>query len=168
MSTEPNAPTDFPIGRFAGHAAFAQRVRDALQWAARDGWHEIIFCDATFEHWPLQERVVVDALQAWARPGRRFVMIAHRYDTVQRSHARFVSWRKTWSHLIECRACRDVEATDFPSVLWSSAFAMRQLDLARNTGVATVEPDRRLQMREVLDELLRRSSPAFPASTLGL
>lgn len=168
MTDALQTPEEFPLGRFSGRAAFTERVHGALDWAVRDGWRELIWCDPSFEDWPLNERSVSDALHAWARLGRRFVMVAHSYDTVQRIHPRFVSWRRTWGHLIECHRCSELDASDFPSVWWSTALAMRRLDLARDGGFATVEPARRMQLRELLDEIVRRSSPAFPASTLGL
>lgn len=168
MQPEASPPLVLPSGRFAGREAFAQLVRDALACAAQQGWHEIIVSDATFEDWPLHERTVSDSLHAWSRAGRRFVMLANRYDAVLRNHARFVSWRRTWSHVIECRVCRDLDPADFPSVLWSPVWAVRRLDLFHSTGTCGAEPDRRVQIRETLDELNRNSGPGFPSSTLGL
>jgi hypothetical protein len=155
-------------GRFAGREAFQQLVRDAFACAARDGWPEIIVCDATFEEWPLRERVVVESLQAWSKTGRRFTMLATRFDGVLRNQPRFATWRKTWSHIIECRQCRTADPLDFPSALWSPAWVMQRLDLARSTGVSGHEPDRRVILRELLAEKMRASAPGFPASTLGL
>ena len=114
MDSDKEQPVVLPAGRFAGREAFAQRVRDALVVAVQRDWREIIMCDATFEDWPLHERAVSDALGAWAKSGRRFVMVASRYDVVLRQHARFVQWRKTWDHIIECRANRHTDASDFP------------------------------------------------------
>lgn len=168
MLPEPAAPIVLPSTRFTGREAFAQLVRDALVAAAQQDWREIFFCDATFEDWPLQEKAVADALHAWSKTGRRFVMLASRYDLVLRHHARFVSWRKTWDHIVECRIGRNLGNTDFPSAIWSPAWAMRRLDLLRSTGVCGAEPDRRVHIREILDELMLGSSPGFPASTLGL
>lgn len=168
MEPEAELPLVLPSGRFTGREAFAQRVRDALACAAQQGWREIIFSDATFEDWPLRERVVADALHAWSKSGRRFVMLANRYDAVLRNHARFVSWRKTWGHIIECRVCRNLDPVDFPSAIWSPVWALRRLDLFHSTGTCGGEADRRVQLREVLDELTLNSAPGFPASTLGL
>lgn len=155
-------------GRFEGRAQFQQAVRDALRAAAHDGWHEIVLSDASFEDWPLGERAVCADLQAWARPGRRFVMLASRYDELVRRHARFVAWRTTWAHLIDCRACRNTDAQEVPSVLYGPHWALRRLDMDHSHGVAGAEPERRVQVREVLAEWLRRSTPAFPSSVLGL
>lgn len=162
------APPQLPQGRFSGRLAFAQTVREALSAAAREGWPEIVLADASFEDWPLQERAVDESLRAWARSGRRFVMVARRYDAMARTHARFVAWRRTWDHIVECRSCRHVDASDFPSVLAGPAWVLQRLDLVRSTGVCGSVPEQRVRVREMLDELMRESSPAFPSTTLGL
>jgi hypothetical protein len=167
---EGGLPADFelPGGRFAGREAFQQLVRNALACAARDGWQEIILSDATFEDWPLRERAVVDSLRAWSKTGRRLVLLATRFDGIERNQPRFATWRKAWSHIIECRQCRTADSLDFPSAIWSRTWVMQRLDLARSTGVSGSEPDRRVMLRELLDEKLRASTAGFPASTLGL
>ncbi len=157
-----------PAGRFSGRSEFAQIVRDALAGAAREGWREIIISDASFEDWPLGERAVVESLQAWSRAGRRLVVLAQRYDEVYRRHARFVTWRRTWAHLVEAHRCAAASTVDLPSAIWSPGWALRRLDPERSTGICGCEAERRLQIREALDEWLRKSTPGFPASTLGL
>jgi hypothetical protein len=155
-------------GSFSGPAEFAQLIRNALACAAREGWSEMVWSDATFEDWPLREKAVVESLQAWAHSGRRLVMVARSYDAVVRLHPRFVSWRVMWDHTIECRVCKNVDASEFPSALLAPHWAMRRLDLVRMTGMAGNEPQRRVQLKELLDECRRNSSPGFPASVLGL
>lgn len=155
-------------GAFAGPTAFSQWVRDALARAATEGWSVMVWSDATFQDWPLGERAVVESLQAWARSGRHLVMLAHGYDAVMRYQPRFVSWRRTWDHIVECRVCKTLDASEIPSALWSPHWALRRLDLVRCTGVAGLEPQRRVLLKEELDECRRQSSPGFPASTLGL
>ncbi len=61
-----DAITGLPEGAFSGPVEFSQLVRDALALAAAQGWRSLVISDASFEDWPLRERVVVDALQAWA------------------------------------------------------------------------------------------------------
>lgn len=161
-------PAALPSGRFAGREAFAQSVRDALACAAREGWREIILSDATFADWPLYERAVVESLQAWARSGRHLLMLATRFDEVQRHQPRFVAWRQAWDHIIECRQCRDADPQDFPSALWSPAWVMQRHDLVRSVFVCDTDAARRLALRQTLEEWRRRGSPGFPASTLGL
>jgi hypothetical protein len=157
-----------PGGAFAGPTAFAQIVREAVACAAREGWSTMVWSDANFEAWPLGERTVVESLQAWSRSGRQLVMLAHNYDTVIRYQPRFVTWRKTWDHLIECRLCKNLDASEVPSAFWSPNWAMRRLDLVRCTGVAALEPARRVLLKEELDECRRQSSPGFSATILGL
>lgn len=116
----------------------------------------------------MRERVVAESLQAWSRSGRKLVMVAKNYDAVARHHARFVSWRVTWGHLIDCRVCKAVDSGEFLSGLWSPHWVLRRLDVVKNTGIAGYEVARRVAFKEALDELRRNSSPGFPAVTLGL
>jgi len=169
-TTDPLTVPESPLleGAFSGPTEFAQLVREALACAAREGWSEMVWSDATFEDWPLREKAVVESLQAWARSGRKLVLLAKNYDSILRYHARFVSWRNTWSHLIECRVCRGVDTSEFPSALWSPHWVMRRLDLVRSTGIAGREAQRRVFLQEELNECKRQSIPGFPATTLGL
>jgi hypothetical protein len=155
-------------GRFSGREAFQQMVRDALARAASEGWPELILSDATFEDWPLQERAVVESLQAWSKSGRHLTLLATRYDEVIRKHARFVAWRKTWSHIIECRVGRPSSPVDFPSAIWSRSWFMHRLDPLRSVGTCGDDREHAIQLKEVLDEKIRDSSAGFPATTLGL
>ncbi len=157
-----------PGGRFSGREAFVQLVRDALDCAAREGWRELILSDATFEDWPLRERSVVESLQAWSASGRRMTLLASRYDEVIRLHPRFVNWRKTWGHIIDCRVSRASTPADFPSAIWSAGWFMQRLDVQRSTGVCGDDRDRSIALKEFLDEKIRNSSPGFSASTIGL
>lgn len=170
---EPSRPVaapapDLPSGRFSGRIDFQSRVRAAFHTAARDGWRELILCDADFADWPLGEREVADALNAWADTGRRCTVIARRYDEVVRKHARFVTWRQTWSHIVECRVCPSADPLELPSALWSPVWAMQRIEPERSIGVCGPEPERRLVLRETLQEWLGKSTPGFAASTLGL
>jgi hypothetical protein len=159
---------DLPQGRFEGREAFQRLVRDTLACAAAEGWRELILSDPGFVDWPLGERTVAESLQAWSSSGRRCILLARRWDDARRLHARFVGWRQTWSHIIDARACPSADALEVPSAIWSPAFVLHRLDPERCNGVAGAEPDRRLAVRELLQEWLQKSSPAFPASTLGL
>ena len=159
---------DLPTGRFEGRLSFQQNLRDALSAAALEGWREIIVCDPGFEDWPLGERSVVDSLNAWAGAGRKWTMLAGRYDEVIRRHARFVQWRRTWSHLIDCRALRSTDLMLMPSCLIGPGWAMRRLDVEHCTGVCSDEARWRTELQQDVHEWLRRSSPSFPSSVLGL
>ncbi len=155
-------------GPFSGPKAFAKTIRAALARAAQEDWPTMVWSDATFEEWPLGERAVAESLQAWAGSGRQLLLLARSYDSVIRYQPRFVTWRKTWDHIIECRVCKNIDASEMPSALWSRHWAMRRLDLVRSTGIADLEPARRVLLKEELDECRRQSSPGFSATTLGL
>jgi hypothetical protein len=144
-------------------------VRDALACAAQEGWRELIVSDANFHDWPLGERAVVESLQQWASGGRRLTMLAADYAEVQRRHARFVQWRVRWDHIIVCRRAGAVDAQDLPSAIWSPQWVLQRHDPLRCNGVTGAEPERRILLREAINEWLeRKSAPGFPASTLGL
>ena len=155
-------------GAFAGPAEFAQCVRDAIATAAREGWTEMVWSDASFEDWPLREKSVADALQAWACTGRKLTLLASRFDSITRYQPRFVRWRVMWDHIVECRVCKHLDASEIPSVLWSSQWCLLRADVVRSTGIAGSQPQRRVALKEVLDECRRHSGPGFPASVLGL
>jgi hypothetical protein len=157
-----------PSGRFAGRVEFQQLVRDALARAAQEGWRELILSDPDFADWPLGERAVAESLSAWSAAGRRCTLLACRYDELAVRHARFVTWRRAWSHIIEARACGSADPLEFPSAIWSPGWVMQRLDPERCNGYSGAEPERRLLLRENLSEWVAKSSPAFAATTLGL
>lgn len=168
MSEEQAAGMPLPSGRFEGREAFRQLVRDALACAAREGWREIIMSDATFDDWPLGERAVSDSLLAWSSSGRKMTLLAKRYDVVVRKHARFVNWRRTWMHIIEARACPSADELDLPSAIWSPGWALERRDVERSNGFSGPEPERRVLLRQNLQEWLQKSTPSFAATTAGL
>jgi hypothetical protein len=157
-----------PSKRFEGREEFRQLVRDALACAARDGWRELILSDATFEDWPLGERAVMDSLQAWSRTGRKMTLLACRYEVVLRQHPRFVQWRGKWSHIISAHAVSSADPLALPSALWSGQWVLERRDLERSSGYCGSEPERRVLLRENLNEWLQQSSSSFPSTTLGL
>lgn len=162
------APAPLPEGRFNGRAEFSELIRQALAAAAVQGWREIILCDPDFEDWPLNESVVAQALNDWSAKGRKLTMMANTYDAVLTQHARFVTWRRTWSHIVECRKGVKSAADSMPSALWSPGWAFERLDLERSTGMAGSAAARRISLKERLNERLLNSSAGFPANILGL
>jgi hypothetical protein len=167
--SDPLSSDALPVGRFSGREDFQQLVRGALACAAHEGWPELILCDADFHDWPLGESAVIESLNGWARTGRRLTLLACSYEEILRRHARFVRWRGTWDHIITCRRSPSADPLDFPSAIWSPVWVLQRQDLARSAGVAGREPERRVVLKEMLTEWLqRRSTPGFPATTLGL
>jgi hypothetical protein len=157
-----------PTGRFEGVEEFRRFVREALAAAADQGWRELILCDGSFAEWPLGERAVAQALNDWSRSGRKCILLARNWDAIVRMHPRFVTWRTTWSHIIDARACPSADPLELPSAIWTPTWVMERRDIERSRGIAGIEPDRRLTLRENIAEWLGRSSPSFPSRTLGL
>ncbi|WP_422085871.1 hypothetical protein [Variovorax sp.] len=155
-------------GRFDGREAFDAILRTALSAAAREGWREIVFSDPDFADWPLGERASIEALQAWSASGRRFVLLAQRFDILERGHARFVPWRRMWDHIIECRTTGKAAGCEVPSAIWTPTWFVHRIDPERSRGVSGTDARARRALRESIDECWRVARPAFPASTLGL
>lgn len=155
-------------GRFAGRGEFTDMIRQAFAAAAVQGWREIVLSDPDYADWPLDERGVTEALHAWSRTGRRLTMMARSYDAIVRRHARFVVWRRNWAHLVECRSVVAASANTVPSALCSPGWAFERLDVGRCSGVAGFDAARLVGLKERLNEALRYTVPAFPASVLGL
>ena len=170
MTSEESAAMPVPLleGRFSGRSEFAELIRQALAAAAAQGWREIILSDPDFHDWPLGDRAVAQSLNDWSKGGRKLTMLARNYDAVLRQHARFVIWRRTWSHIVECRSSTQGPADTFPSALWSSGWVLERLDVPRCVGVAGYEVERRIALKERLNEHILNASPAFPATVLGL
>ena len=155
-------------GGFSGHEAFAGLVRHAFERAAADGWPEIILSDPSFEGWPLGETSTVHALQAWAKPGRRLVLLAGRFDLLIRLQPRFVAWRKAWSHLIEGRVCSPSALAGLPSAIWSRHWFLSRTDAQAGVGQYGADRVRLQALHEALQNKLKVSVSGFAPTTLGL
>lgn len=169
--TQKPTPGDLPAlpeGRIQGRHDFADLVRLALQTAAREGWPHIVLSDPDFGDWPLGERVVIDALNAWAARGRKLQFLAMDFDRLREQHPRLVQWRTTWAHIVEAHACRSVSDGELPSAIWSGGWTMERLDIGHCLIVASRRPERRTQLQERLRACWQQGSPAFPATVLGL
>ena len=166
MST--NEPASLVAGGFAGPGEFAQQVRNMIHVAAHEQWPRMVWSDVNFEEWPLREKAVVDALNAWAGPGRQLTMLAKRYNQVPLLHPRFAQWRGTWSHLVDCRVVKHLDDSEIPSAVLGPEWFIHRRDMTRSVGICSQEVRSRIELTELLEECRRQSSPGFPATTLGL
>jgi len=167
MDSTEAAPA-LPTGPFAGQSAFAQCIRCALEQAAAQGWKEMVWSDASFEDWPLYEKATVDSLNAWARPGRKLVLLARHFQAMRQVHHRFVHWRVRWDGLVECRRLAGAADAAMESALWSPHWFLHRTDTAQSRGYCSLAAPERQRMRERLAELQRQGMPAFPSTILGL
>jgi hypothetical protein len=151
-----------------GRSDFTAAVRQALSQAARERARELCFVDPDFEAWPLDDPQVLGALTAWARlPKRQLLLIAARFDGLPRRCPRFTAWRRDWAHAIECRTT-EVEASQIPTLLLAGAHSLQLADRLQWRGHWLADDSEIGAWREVVDVLMQRSEPDFPANTLGL
>lgn len=152
----------------AGRADFAAAVQLAMAHAADTGERALFFVDADFSGWPLNDTALLDALTRWAHPQRRLTLLAHHFDEMPRKHPRFVAWRRTWSHLISCRAAPEVDASEVPTLLLAGARSLQVIEKTHWRGRWLVDESEQRTWAEVVDAILQRSEEAFPATNLGL
>ena len=144
-------------------------LRAAFADAAAQGCREIWLCDADFADWPLNEPALIEHLTQWAKPYRKLTLIAQSFDEFPRRHARWVAWRRTWSHVVECRANVELEAGKMPTMLLAPGLVtVRLVDPERYRGSVSRVPADAIHARELIDAVLQRSEEAFPATSLGL
>lgn len=171
MNTDAPDPSPAP-SRLAidGRVAFAEAVRTALARVADEPPRELFLVDADFDDWPLGERAVVDAFDRWARTHRRLVLAACRWDALARRHPRWVAWRRTWSHVVDCRQLLDIEPADCPTLLVAPGLCtIRLVDaLGRRGALHWKDALAAREAMATVDALLQRSEPGFPVTTLGL
>ena len=148
---------------------FHSALRTALAEAAQTGCRELWLSDEDFADWPLNDTDVIESLAKWALPHRKLVVLARSFDEVTRRHPRWVEWRRTWAHVVECRANEDAEAGTIPTLLvGSSLVCVRLFDRLHYRGNISHDAGDILRNRESFDAVLQRSVEAFPASVLGL
>lgn len=161
-------PAGLPEGRLQGRHAFIDLVHQALACAARERWNHLVLSDPDFADWPLGERSVIEALNAWAGRGRRIQFLARDFGRLRALHPRLVQWRTTWAHIVEAHACRPMSGGEIPSAIWTPDWVMERLDIEHCVLVAGRTPDRRADLQERLQACWQQGSPSFPATTLGL
>lgn len=162
-------PADLSTRHFNGRAEFQAVWRDALARIAQQGCREVWFCNADFADWPLGERATIDALTTWAMAHRKLVVLAARFDDLPHQHPRWVTWRRQWSHVVQCRQVDEEDAAKIPTmVLAPGILSLRVRDTSRFRGRLSFERADAVRDGDDLDAFLQRSHEAFPATSLGL
>lgn len=174
MNTGPNDDdrhaADTPTHRMLHtRGEYLDALRAAFAQVAAAGCREVFLCDRDFAEWPLGEVAVVDALTRWALAHRRITVLAAHYDEVVRRHPRWVTWRRQWSHVVDCRAAEDADAAALPTMfLAPGVVTVRLFDAENHRASVSTDMADAVRAREALDAVLQRSSTAFAATTLGL
>ena len=157
------------LSPIASRADFHKAIVAAFERAAQQGCREIFICDTDFADWPLGERAVVTALTQWAYKHRRLTVLASSFDEILRRHPRWVEWRRNWGHVVECRSIDDVEAEKVPRLWFAPGLqAVRLVDPLHYRGFIDEAQADLISIREQIDEIANRSTPAFPVTLLGL
>ena len=144
-------------------------LHEAFAEVAAVGSRELWLCDDDFAAWPLNERAVVAQLTQWAMAHRRLTLIARSFDEFPRRHARWVEWRRTWSHVVSCRALDDVQPGELPTLLVAPGLVMVRLaDALQCRGVISRRASDLAIARETADAFFQRSQESFPPTLLGL
>lgn len=148
---------------------FDEAVRAAFAEAAAAGCRELWLCDDDFAAWPLNERAVVEHLAHWAMAHRRLVLIARSFDEFPRRHARWLAWRRTWSHVVSCRAVEDAQAGEVPTLFVApDTVTIRLADSLQCRGRVSRQRAELALNRETADAFYQRSHEALPPTLLGL
>jgi hypothetical protein len=161
------APPDY--AKITTRGEYHQALRDAFAQAAALRCREIFMCDEHFADWPLNEAAVVENFTRWASPQRKLTVLARHYDEIARLHPRWVAWRRTWGHAIECRANHELESGQLPTLLLiPGLLTLKLVDAVHYRGSVSRHAGDAVLARELLDSVLERSEEAFPATQLGL
>jgi len=178
MEQAPETPSwpDLSLGVFEGRQAFGVALCQAMAWALAQGCRDLRWMDATFVEWPLSELGFLSDLQAWAKPGRRLLLLAAQFEDLRRCHPRFVQWRGRFSHCVQARAFdedwRPLGHGAPEALLWAqghtAALGLRLLEKRHWRGVLSLSPIDALALREQTDASLQRSYESFASTTLGL
>jgi hypothetical protein len=148
---------------------FLDAIRSAFADVAAQGCREMWISDIDFADWPLSEQPVIESLTRWAYAHRKLIVLATTFDEFPRRHARFVEWRRQWSHVVECRITDESEAADVPTLLLApGVVTVRLLDRVHYRASVSLEEADAVYCRELIDAISQRSNEAFPATTLGL
>jgi len=148
---------------------FHAAVRALLAEAAAVGCREIVIADRDFADWPLGDPEVIASLGAWAIAHRRLTVLATSFDEVVRRHARWVAWRRTYSHVVDCRVNDELEQGGMPTMLLARGLAgLRLSDPDHYRGRVSRDAGDLLRWGEAVDAVAQRSVESFPATTLGL
>lgn len=105
--SEPPVPEDGSVEALPadvlidGRAALRSALQTWLDEAAHRRARELWWCDGDLSLWPVGEQAWIEALGRWVGPGRRLTVLLADDAPLQRQHPRWVTWRRTWGHLVE-------------------------------------------------------------------
>jgi hypothetical protein len=162
--------SDLPATRLiTSRTEFHDALKEAFAFVADQGCREVVIADPNFADWPLSDRSVLESLTRWAYRHRKLIVLAESFDEFPRRHARWVEWRRQWSHVIECRSVDPADVGQLKGLfLAPELLTLHVLSPEHYRASLSFDPADALAARDGLDALLQRSEEAFPVTTLGL
>lgn len=159
-----------PLSALRSQAEFETALRWSVGHALAVRSRVLTWTDPDFAQWPLDEAWLLDGLTAWLRlPQRRLVLLARHYAVFEREHARFVAWRRTWSHLVDAWSpCEGTEARLPMLVIDDRNLCLQVFDTVSWRGRLSLDERSAREWHDEIDALLQRCEAAFPAYRLGL
>lgn len=161
-------------GRIDGWKDWAARVREALSLAGAQP-ASLMMVDEDFSQWPLGETACVQGFEQWSlgsSRGMRCTLLARRWDDFAQRHPRWLRWRATWSHKVECRGWHDEELSSLlvpkPMLVLQGAIGLQMLDVERGTGLWSRRPATLVEWWQMGDAISQRSVETMPVTTAGL
>ena len=151
-------------------ADFAAALRWGFEQAIAEGARRIVCVDPDFAEWPFDDTGLQAQLTTWLKlPGRRLVLLAHRYDELPRRQPRFVAWRRLWAHAIEAWSPQDGDPVELPTLLFDDQrVGVHLIDRVHWRGRAEIDVRAARLWGERIDAVLQRSEASFAANALGL
>lgn len=161
------ADTGWSFGRFEGRTAFREAVQAAVERAASQRWSTMLWSDPDFRDWPLNDRALCEALQAWALGGGRLRMLASDFASLRSQAPRFLQWRQQWDHRFEARASGRHRQAETPTLMMVPGAYLWRAETGR-AFVVSADAGERARWSEQIESLWQQSTPGLPATTLGL
>ncbi|RZL10853.1 MAG: hypothetical protein EOP40_04870 [Rubrivivax sp.] len=177
--SRPDAPQDHDHiepdgGRIEGWTAWAERVREVLALAGSQP-ASLMMVDEDFAQWPLGDIACVQSFEQWSLAssrGMRCTLLAHRWDEFARRHPRWLRWRATWSHKVECRGWHEEDLSSMvnpkPMLILQGTMGLQMLDVERGTGLWSRRPAALSEWWQFGDAISQRSIETMPVTTAGL
>lgn len=151
-------------------AGFRRAVHEAVQAALARNTRTLLCVDRDFAAWPLDDPALLDTWSAYLRrPGRRLILLAERYDAMERLHPRFAQWRPTWSHAIDPRCPEQRPPDGLETLLLDDGpTVLEALTMDPPGGRAQHDAHVAAAARDRIDAWLQRSVSEWPVRPLGL
>lgn len=149
---------------------FHDALRWSLDYAQRVRSRHLVWLDADFAVWPLDDGVLLQSLAAWLQlPQRRLTLVAHGFDELARRCPRFVRWRRDWTHAVEAWSPSEGVEVRLPTlVIDEQRLCLQLFDRIQWRGRLALDEAAVQQWKSECDALLQRCEATFSAYPLGL